>query len=129
VAAALAGTTCLAPEAGAVVLPCSTANLNGAYSVRLSGFIGRLPLSGAGILVFDGNGNITQASKLTFSKGFHVFQNVTSSGTYGVSQDCTGFINLNSLGLQQHYNIAVDTAGFNGVQTDFNTSVTLTATP
>jgi hypothetical protein len=125
--AALAGTALLAPGAGAVTLPCSNANLNGAYSVKFDGYVGRLPLSGAGILVFDGNGNVTTASVLAFSRDYHVFQNVAASGTYAVNSNCTGSIALTvNLGNgQQNYVIAVNSTGFVGIQADPDTSVSV----
>jgi hypothetical protein len=129
-AVALAGTTLLAPGAGAVTLPCSNANLNGAYSVKFEGYIGRLPLTGAGILVFDGNGNVTTASVLAFSRDNNVFQNVAASGTYTVNSNCTGAISLSvNLGNgQQSYDIAVNSTGFVGIQTDLGTSVSVVGT-
>jgi hypothetical protein len=131
-AAALAATTCLAPGARAIQPQnCTAATLSGPtgtiYSVRLSGFIGRLPLAGAGTLLFNIAGGASGV--FTFSKDFHVFQNITLSGPYTVNPDCTGTLSFaaNLGNGQQHYVIGVNSTGFVGMQTDFGTSVTLDA--
>ena len=131
-AAALAGMACQVPVASAAS-NCSNATLSGAagttYSVRLSGFIGRQPLAGAGVLTFNTAGGAS--GTFAFSKDFNVFESVQVSGPFFVNSDCTGALNLaTNLGNgSQHYVIAVNSTGFVGVQTDFNTSVTLDARP
>jgi hypothetical protein len=129
--AVVAGMTCLAPEAGAITLLCSNTSLNGAFSVKFEGYIRHLPASGAGIIVFDGNGNVTTTTVLNFSRDHHVFQNVAASGTYAINSNCTGAIALSvNLGDgAQNYAIAINSSGFVGIETDFDTSVTLDGKP
>ena len=125
---AAAGMTCLTPGAWALT-NCSAGSLNTSYSVKLTGTVGRLPLSGAGVLSFDGIGTVSGV--MAFSRDFNVFQNVSANGSYSVNSNCTGTLDLSvNLGNgSQHYIIAVNSTGFVGIQVDGGTSVTLDARP
>ncbi len=75
---------------------CSNATLNGDYAITISGSITNFgPVSVAGLVTFDGNGNIP-------SNLGHVVVNgvqppvdwLTGTGTYTVNANCTGKIHL-----------------------------------
>ena len=66
---------------------CSSATLNGAYSLRATGdVIGIGPFAAVGVFNFDGNGHVS-ASLVTRTNGANGVSNVT--GTVVVAPDCT----------------------------------------
>ena len=106
---------------------CSVASLNGTYAMQAQGtIVGQLPslpsppfpFAQAGIIAFDGAGNLF--GKSTVNLGGLVLQ-PTFTGTYTVNSDCTGTITVNSSeGLVLHDATVVIRGGrgFRDVQTD-----------
>jgi hypothetical protein len=85
---------CGASAYGQSPLTCSNATIRGEYGFNFSGQIlagpTAGPIAGAGMIVFDGKGNLTEVD--------HVVSNGTpppvewrvATGTYTVNADCTG---------------------------------------
>jgi hypothetical protein len=82
----------------------SNASLSGQYVYQISGFDFRnnsngLPYREAGVLVADGNGNITGGAD-DFSEGSAGVSSTSASGVYSINNDGTGQIILNGLTLE-----------------------------
>jgi hypothetical protein len=71
---------------------CSTASFKGSYGASCEGTLAGIgPLAVIGVLIADGNGNITGVE--TLSVNGVITQGVTfTTGTYTVNADCTGSI-------------------------------------
>ena len=69
---------------------CSNATLKGLYAFQSSGFInsGSTPLNAVFLNRFDGNGNGT-GSNGTTSVGGNITENITSTATYQVNDNCS----------------------------------------
>jgi len=74
---------------------CTQQSLRGSYGYVLQGLqfpsppspVGAMPVSAAGLMVFDGEGGL--AAQDTFNSGVAISHR-TGTGTYAVSSDCTG---------------------------------------
>jgi len=77
---------------------CSNATLSGHYGLTFQGFdilrggTNSVPFAGAGVLGFDGAGNVS-ISLATALNG-RISPVDTSAGTYTVNSDCTGAVSL-----------------------------------
>jgi hypothetical protein len=85
---------------------CSDASLQGAYGFQISGSVpGMVAIGGVARLVFDGQGNFTQADDLQIlvsGQAPVVILNRPGSGTYTIKSDCTGTETLNAGGQVHH---------------------------
>ena len=103
---------------------CSVATLHGTYATHAQGtFVGQLPptfpapplpFGEAGIVTFDGKGQIT-SGKLTVNLGGVVspgVQVIASGSSYTVNSDCTGTVTVQSnVGFAVHDAIVVTRGG------------------
>jgi hypothetical protein len=77
---------------------CSNATLSGNYGLTFQGFdivrggMNSVPFAGAGVLGFDGGGNVSIS--LTTALNGQISPVDTSAGTYTVNSDCTGALSL-----------------------------------
>ncbi len=98
---------------------CTNANLNGVSGFFSDGFDSTgVPGTSVGQYKFDGDGNVSGA--FTHSSNGAI-QNVTFSGTYSVSKNCTGTLVLNnSKGVTEHHSFVIDDAkkGMQLISTD-----------
>jgi hypothetical protein len=73
---------------------CSNAIIKGEYGFNFSGqFLGGPaagPITGAGMLVFDGQGNLTEVDHIVSNGNPPPVQWRSATGTYTVNADCTG---------------------------------------
>jgi hypothetical protein len=88
----------LAPSAKAddksEVATCSDATIKGAFARTDQGFVippnsGPLPLAGLSLMTFDGNGRWTATGSASLNG--NQFPPATSTGSYTVNADCTGY--------------------------------------
>ena len=67
---------------------CNNASLHGKYGFYRTGKTSSGPLAAVGIIIFDGKGNSTATQNIS-KNGDYSFD-VSFSGTYVISPDCTG---------------------------------------
>lgn len=77
---------------------CSNATLKGAYGFNFSGQIlggpAAGPIAGAGMFVFDGQGNLTQLDHTVSNGNPPPVQWRSATGTYTLNADCTGTLEI-----------------------------------
>ena len=77
---------------------CSTGPIRGRYAVKTDGWlvlpVGLRSFAGAGVLTFDGQGNMANAAT-TSTNG--VIASGVTAGTYSVNEDCTGTMTFPSV--------------------------------
>jgi hypothetical protein len=66
---------------------CSTATLNGDYSMAGQGFLGRVPFAFVGVLKFDGKGRFSGHHEESIGGNYGPS---TEAGDYSVGPDCMG---------------------------------------
>jgi hypothetical protein len=129
-ALALASGSALAQEASPQA-SCTTATLKGRYTTLATGSLGHLkgdkpePLMLAGLMNFDGDGNVTLIYTVAIDG---VIGNVTTaSGTYTLAANCVGAL-VDVAGINA--SIFVNAKGFTGIMTNgqgFEVAITGTA--
>jgi uncharacterized protein (TIGR03437 family) len=111
---------------------CSTASLSGSYGYLLSGvtsaYGGSLLFSEAGSVVSDGAGGLTA---IGFANAGGTTAMVTGTGSYTVSSDCSGTVQVNDSNGSTNYVIAIaeDGSVILFMQTDAGWAVGGTAQP
>jgi hypothetical protein len=119
----LVGVGVLAVKTGAAEearAKCSVATLKGMYLFANNGFQIReedhVPFAVAGYDVYDGNGKVN--SVLSVNLNGEITQNVRSSGTYTVNEDCTGTLTFPDPIQQFDLFVAPDGSQYALIQTD-----------
>jgi len=123
IAAVTALALCIAPTANAQDKGCSNASLQGTYAYTGTGVIVTPaalagPFAEVGTQTFDGQGHTTATA--TASQNGNIVQ-LTITGTYTVSPDCTGTLTLQvaPIGITVPVFIVIDSTGneFQAIET------------
>ena len=91
-------------------LHCNNGTIHGKFAARTEGsIVGVGPFAAVGVMTFDYSGNLTNAA--TTSTNGNIVSGMTT-GTYSVSEDCTGQINVPSVsGPPLTFNLVVADRG------------------
>jgi hypothetical protein len=81
---------------------CSVATLNGSYLYSTVGSLDGEPYASAGIMSFDGEGNVAIVSTRSVER-----EQVTTSGTYTIESACSGSMDLGT-GTINHFYLGPD---------------------
>ncbi len=77
---------------------CSLATLEGSYIYWAQGYLDKEPYASAGTMSFDGKGRVT----LQYTRSLERKQ-LTSKGTYTVTENCSGTMQLETGTINQFY--------------------------
>lgn len=129
----MAVTTALALPAIGYAETCSNASLNNDYTIVVLGTYATVNhgaldqiVSGVGKLTADGAGKLSGA--MTATIGNVVYRDLSLTGTYAIGSSCAGTTRLNfSGGGGLPFDIVVGIGSWIGVDSDENTSITITA--